>query len=82
MTPKLHATLEVLLVLGVVAVATAGAQECPRLVGRWPYGPTEVVAAGDDGTVYIGSGSAFRAVDVTDPQSPTVIGELVVDDTD
>jgi hypothetical protein len=66
--------------VAVVTGASAVAQECPRLVGRWPYGMTEVVHTGDDGTVYIGSGSAFRAVDVTDPQSPTVIGELVVDD--
>lgn len=79
--PNLRTTLASVACLAVLTGATTMAQECPRLVGRWPYGPTEVVAAGDDGTVYIGSGSAFRAVDVTDPQSPTVVGELVVDDT-
>ncbi|HPA81843.1 MAG TPA: hypothetical protein PLS95_13575 [Thermoanaerobaculales bacterium] len=75
-----HLTIGLLAAAVFAAAATAPAQECPRLVGRWPYGPTEVVAAGDDGTVYIGSGSAFRAVDITDPQLPTIIGELVVDD--
>jgi len=79
--PNLRSPLAFVACLAVLAGTTAPAQECPRLVGRWPYGPTTVVHIGDDGTVYIGSGSAFRAVDVTDPQSPTVIGELVVDDT-
>jgi hypothetical protein len=73
--------LPLVVFVAFVTGATAPAQECPRLVGRWPYGPTTVVHIGDDGTVFIGSGSAFRAVDVTDPQLPTVIGELVVDDT-
>jgi hypothetical protein len=78
---NLRTTLAFVAFFAVLTGATAPAQECPRLVGRWPYGPTAVVDTGDDGTVYIGSGSAFRAVDVTDPQLPTVIGELVVDDT-
>jgi hypothetical protein len=65
--------LPLVVFVAFVTDASAVAQECPRLVGRWPYGPTRVVATGDDGTVYIGSGSAFRAVDVSDPHSPQLL---------
>jgi hypothetical protein len=65
--------------LGIV-VGSAGvvsSQDCPDLVGRWPYGPTYAVAVSGT-TAYVGSGAALIVVDVSDPWRPTVLGDLHV----
>jgi len=77
--PNLRSPLAFVACLAVLAGATASHRSARGWSGDGRTARPEVIAAGG-GTVYIGSGSAFRAVDVTDPQSPTVIGELVVDD--
>ena len=58
-------------------VATADAQGCPELVGRWPYGPAQAVAISGD-YAYFGSGTVLQIVDVSDPMSPQFIGEVVL----
>lgn len=53
----------------------AQAQGCPEIVGRWPYGPGSSVAiAGDLGLVV--TGSVLQTLDLTDPTSPELVGEL------
>jgi hypothetical protein len=57
----------------------ARAQDCPRLVGRSPYGPAYAVAV-SDGYAYLGSGAALIVVDVSVPSSPLVAGWVVLPD--
>jgi hypothetical protein len=62
-----------------LSTAPARAQGCPELVGRSPYGPAYAVAvAGDD--AYLGSGAALVVVDVSDPSSPLIVGEVALPD--
>ena len=63
-----------LVVISVCALApSALAQECPELVGRWPYGPVAAVAV-RGGYAYIGSGTAVVVVEVSDPSWPVRVG--------
>ena len=56
--------LVALLGIGAGVLATPVlAQDCPELVGRWPYGPSQAVAV-SDGYAYFGSGSVLMVADV------------------
>jgi len=64
----------VLLVTIFVALAglhqpTAFAQDCPELMGRWPYGPAWAVARSGD-HAYFGSGPTLLIADVSAPGTP------------
>jgi hypothetical protein len=72
---------------GIVALAAepVAAQDCPELVGRWPYGPSYAVAASGD-YAYFGSGTVLMVADVSNPSAPRtaaksrrrVSGDIVV----
>jgi hypothetical protein len=48
---------------------------CPSLESRWPYGPCRAVAV-QDNRAYIGNGTVFTIVDITDPLLPAHAGEV------
>lgn len=60
------------------ALAAFG-QDCPELVGRWPYGPAQAVAVAGD-HVYFGSGTALVVADISNPASPVVLGDAILPD--
>ncbi len=45
------------------------------LVGLWPWGPCVAVAAKDN-YAFIGNGGLFQVLDISDPLSPQIVGEL------
>jgi len=53
------------------------AQDCPELVGRWPYGPAFAVAM-TEGHAYLTSGSALEVVDVADRRRRGVVGAVAL----
>jgi hypothetical protein len=53
------------------------AQDLPRLVGWWSYGPAYTVALSGN-HAYLGSGTVLRVVDVSNLASPMVVGEVVL----
>lgn len=75
-----RALMMAVLLCGVVAAIPtppASAQDCPELLGSWPYGPAWGVAVA--GTrAYVGSGRALMVVDVSNPAAPALVGS---DDT-
>jgi hypothetical protein len=61
----------------LVLVPSAPAQDCPELVGRWPYGQAGAVAV--SGTfAYLGSGTVLLVVDVSNAAAPQVVAEVVL----
>ena len=76
-------TVKSILVLVVSApvclafIPPAAAQECPELVGRWPYGSAYAVVVDGD-YAYFGSGTTLQIADVSDPASPQWVGEAVL----
>lgn len=71
-TPDLVA----LIVVTVLALASpARAQDCPELVGRWPYGGSLAVAASAD-FLYLGNGTTLTVADLSDPAAPHVLGHV------
>jgi len=67
-----------LVVMGVCFLASpALAQDCPELVGRWPYGPISAVAVSGD-YAYFGSGAALMVADVSNPSTPQVVGNVAL----
>jgi len=77
-SPRLVCRLVALLGIGagVLAAATL-AQDCPELVGRWPYGPaftTEMAG----GHLYYSSGSTLMVAELSDPSAPQVVGEVAL----
>jgi hypothetical protein len=60
--------------LGILAVP-ALAQDCPELVGHWPYGPAGSVAISGS-YAYVTSGAGLKVVDIADPETPRVVGEV------
>jgi hypothetical protein len=61
----------------VLCFHPAAAQDCPELLGLWPYGPAyEVAVAGS--TAYVGSGPTLLVVDVSVPASPQLLGEVTL----
>ena len=68
---------------GVVAFVVppwSWGQTCPEAVGHWPYGET-YVSAFTTGRAYVGNGSALQVLDMSDPSSPVVVGEVVLPDS-
>ncbi len=61
---------------GVIA-APALAQDCPELVGHWPYGPVGSVAVAG-GHAYFTSGAGLRIADLSDPAAPQVVGGIAL----
>lgn len=51
--------------------------DCPKLVARWGYGPTQAVFVSNL-IAYIGSGSVLLVVDLVDPDNPVLLGELTL----
>lgn len=58
----------------------ASAQDCPELVGRWPYGRPDAVGVFDE-HAYFGSGMVLTVADVSDPARPQIVGEVVLPDS-
>lgn len=48
------------------------------VLGRWAWGPCQAVDVRDD-FAYIGNGPTFHVLDVSDPRTPTIVGEYVAD---
>jgi len=70
--------LVTILVIGsVLFTPAASAQDCPELVGRWPYGPAFAVAVSGD-YAYFGNGTALQVADVSVPATPLLVGEVVL----
>jgi len=65
--------------LGCVFAPSVFSQECLELVGRWPYGPASAVAVSGDLAIFAG-GPSLMVADVSDPTSPRVVSELLIDD--
>ena len=68
-----------LVIAGWVLTVPALAQECPELVGRWPYGPAFAVAVSGD-HAYFGSGMVLTVAEVSDPAAFLVVGEVTLHD--
>jgi hypothetical protein len=68
-----------LLLVAIIALglepANLRAQDCPELAGRWPYGQASSVAISADLGLVI-TGSVLQTVDLSDPASPELAGEL------
>ena len=77
-SPRPACRLVALVVIGVSVLAVpALAQDCPELVGRWPYGPafaTEV----SGGHLYYSNGSTLMVAELSDPSAPQVVGEVAL----
>jgi hypothetical protein len=63
------------LVLCMSVAGFAGA-DCPDPVGHWPVPVQAVTAVGT--TAYLGSGSTFVVLDVSNPAAPSALGSTVV----
>ena len=68
-----------LAVVLALAAVPAPAQDCPELVGRWPYGPSFAVAVSGD-FAYFGSGTMMMVADVSDSSAPAVVGGVALPD--
>jgi len=68
------------LVLGGLCSLPVVAQDCPELVGRWPYGRANAVAVSGD-YAYFGSGLVLMIADVSDPATSQIMGEVVLADS-
>jgi hypothetical protein len=65
---------------GLLLVAMANlalGQECPRLLGRWGYGPAYAVAVSGS-YAYVGAGSLLLVVNVANPAAPAVAGRVLL----
>jgi hypothetical protein len=51
------------------------AQDCPELVGRWPYGPA-FAAEVAGGYLYYSNGTTLMVAELLDPSAPQVVGEV------
>jgi hypothetical protein len=71
-----HLVALVMISVCVLAVP-ALAQDCPELVGRWPFGPAYAVAV-SGGHAYYGIGAALVVADVADPSAPHRVGEVAL----
>ena len=70
--------VEFVTIISILAISlsmSVSAQDCPELVGRWPYGPTRAVAVDGD-YAYFGSGTVLMVADVSNLASPNVVGEV------
>ena len=73
------------IVVGVLAMTTlaqaerppALAQDCPELVGRWPYGLAYAVAVSGS-HAFFGSGTVLVVADVSNAAAPLAVGEVVL----
>ncbi len=66
----LVASVGVFLVIGVSVLAVpALAQNCPELIGHWPYGPSLAGAVAGN-YAYFGSGKALMVADISNPADP------------
>lgn len=48
------------------------------VLGRWAWGPCEAVDV-QGNYAYIGNGPTFQVLDVSNPSSPTIVGEYLID---
>ncbi|MEN8164777.1 MAG: hypothetical protein ABFS37_11665, partial [Acidobacteriota bacterium] len=70
----------ILFVSGGLCTPPAFAQDCPELVGRWPYGRADAVAVSGD-YAFFGSGTVLMIADVSNPATPEIMGEVVLADS-
>ncbi len=63
----------------VLCVPPAAAQDCPELLGRWPYGPASAVAVSGS-LAFVGSGTTMLVIDVSTPGSPQLLGDVALPD--
>ncbi len=60
-----------------LAAEPVAAQDCPQLIGLWPYGPSWAVTA-TEGHAYFGSGLLLMVADASDPSAPLVVGSVAL----
>lgn len=65
--------------VGPSASQSALPTTCPVEVGRWAHGPSLTVSSEGTLAVY-GSGAVLRTVDVSNPVSPVILGEITMPD--
>ena len=63
--------------IAVMGAASSFAGQCPRRVGWWPYGPILGAAVAGEHAVF-GSGRTLFIADISNPESPRTVGELVL----
>jgi hypothetical protein len=63
--------------IAVACTVSAFAEQCPRRVGWWPYGPVVDVAIAGEHAVF-GSGRTLFIADISSPETPRIVGELAL----
>ncbi|PWB73002.1 MAG: hypothetical protein C3F15_10375 [Holophagae bacterium] len=58
-------------------VLPTAAQDCPQLLGRWPFGPASAVAVSGS-LAFVGSGVTMLVLDVSDPELPELLGSVTL----
>ncbi|HQN97480.1 MAG TPA: hypothetical protein PLM61_13970 [Thermoanaerobaculales bacterium] len=61
----------------LMLVLPAAAQDCPQLLGRWPYGTASAVAVAGS-LAFVDSGTVLLVLDVSDPESPQLLGSVTL----
>jgi len=67
----------------VLAIVTASyppavfAEDCIEINGRWAYGPANGIDVAGN-LAFLGSGSFLKVLDVSNPSTPTVLGEVMI----
>ncbi len=78
--PKTISMMALFIILGIQVVfntSPASAQDCPEVVGRWPYGSAYAGAISGN-LVYFGNGTVLQIADISDPKTPRLVGEIVL----
>ncbi len=76
--PKIRSIMTLLMILGIQVVintSPASAQDCPEVVGRWPYGSTRAGAISGH-LLYFGNGDVLQIANISDPTTPQLVGEI------
>ncbi len=61
----------------LMIVLPVAAQDCPQLLGRWPYGTARAVAVSGS-LAFVGSGTTLLVLDVSAPSSPQLLGSVTL----
>jgi hypothetical protein len=61
----------------LMTVLPVAAQDCPQLLGRWPFGTARAVAVSGS-LALVGSGTTMLVLDVSTPSSPQLLGSVTL----
>lgn len=67
----------VIVLLVLLAPGWAGTRDCPYEIGQWGYGPVAAIDV-EDGLGLVASGAVLQVIDVSQPASLDVLGELTL----